>query len=331
MQEQKDPLVSVVMPVYNAEAFLAESIESVLAQNYRHFELVVVDDGSTDRSAEIVNGFRDGRIRYYRQQNGGVSKARNKGVQLSQAGLIAFLDSDDCWHPDKLEKQVNYLQSHNEVGGVYCWFQVFSPGKPRRICVLHVNNNPYGIISDGYGLLPSATLLRRDVFEKSGGFDEEFVGSEFEDLELTVRLSEIASFGCVSEPLTVYRSPERKVGIADREASARYLHNRGLYLQKCLARYQHDPAVTRALNHRLVGHWSDLGKAMLIDGQTSEGRKFLLKAIRSSLKIRINAKMLVRACWRLQKSLFLGVNGSSMPTGTRSTSALTRPYAEDDG
>ena len=306
MPIERAPLVSVVMPVYNAEAFLAESIRSVLTQTYRQFELIIVDDGSTDRSASIVRAITDGRIQYHYRENGGVSKARNRGVQLSRGPLIAFLDSDDLWLPEKLDKQVAYLQCHSDVGVVYCWFQVLFPGKPLRICPLHVSDSPRGIISDGYGLLPSATMLRREVFEKSGGFDEGFTASEFEDIELSVRLSEITKFGCLSQPLTLYRNPERKQSPADTKVSAHHLHNRGYYLEKCLARYRQDPAITRALNYRLVGHWSDLGKTKLIEGQIPEGRRLLLQAIRLSLQKRTNAKMFFRTCRRLLGSL-LGI------------------------
>lgn len=298
-------LVSVVMPAYNAEAFLEESIGSVLTQTYRQFELIIVDDGSTDCSAAIISKIADSRIRYHHQQNGGVSKARNRGVQLSQGDLIAFLDSDDLWLPEKLAKQVAYLQSHGNAGVVYCWLQVLYPGKPLVALAHHVSDNPREIISDGYGLFPSATMLRREVFEKSGGFDEGFIGSEFEDLELSVRLSEITQFGCISEPLTVYRSPERKIGSpAHRKVGAHYLHNRGIYLQKCLDRYQHDPGVTRAVSFLIVAHWSDLGKAKLMEGEILGGRKALIQALQLSLQKRTNAKMFVRTCGRLLKSLF---------------------------
>lgn len=305
MLEESMPLVSVVMPVFNAETFVADSIASVLVQTYRRFELIIVDDGSTDRSAAIINGITDGRIQYHHQQNGGVSKARNRGVQQSQGELIAFLDSDDLWVPEKLAKQVAYLQSHEDVGVVYCWLQVLYPGKPLVALAHRVSGNPREIISDGYGLFPSATMLRREVFEKSGGFDEGFVGSEFEDIELSVRLSEITTFDCISESLAIYRSPERKKhSCVQGKASAQYLCNRGMYLEKCLARYQHDPAVVSALNFLVVGHWSDLGQSKLREGLVLEGRKTLVQALRLSLENRTNAKMFIRTCGRLIRSIF---------------------------
>src|SRR6476469_10004419 len=100
------PLVSVVIPAYNAERFLGEAIESVLAQGYAHFELIVVDDGSSDRTAEVARSFGD-RVRTIEQENSGVSAARNAGTRAAGGELLAFLDADDRWSPGWLERMVD--------------------------------------------------------------------------------------------------------------------------------------------------------------------------------------------------------------------------------
>jgi len=110
--------VSVIIPAYNQGLYLKEAIQSVLDQTYPNFDLVIVDDGSTDDTAEVVHRFRDQRIRYIYQENRGLSAARNTGIQHSDGELLTFLDSDDLFFPDKLEVLVAELEQHPEVGFV---------------------------------------------------------------------------------------------------------------------------------------------------------------------------------------------------------------------
>ncbi len=115
-------LVSVIIPVYNQELYLAETIESVLGQTYRNFELILIDDGSVDNSAEIIAQYasKDNRIVAIHIPNGGKAKAINKAAKLAKGALLAFMDHDDCMMPYRLEKQVAYLDSHSEVSAVNC-------------------------------------------------------------------------------------------------------------------------------------------------------------------------------------------------------------------
>src|SRR5437870_3978845 len=109
------PRVSVVIPLYNSVDYIGEAIESAVAQTFRDFELIVVDDGSTDGSASVVRGFGDA-VRYVYQTNAGVSVAMNHGMALSKGELIAFLDNDDVWVPWKLERQVTFLDRKPACG-----------------------------------------------------------------------------------------------------------------------------------------------------------------------------------------------------------------------
>src|SRR5262249_46275201 len=115
------PKVSVVMPVYNGERFLRESLESVFAQTFQDFEMLCVDDGSTDRSASILQQYGP-RIRVVRQENAGQSAARNAGVALAQGRYIAFLDQDDLWYPSKLMSQVAAIEANPHAVLVHCDF-----------------------------------------------------------------------------------------------------------------------------------------------------------------------------------------------------------------
>ena len=112
-------LVSIMMPAYNAEKHIAEAIESVLAQTYLHWELLVVDDGSTDKTAVIAEKYTDSRIKYIHKENGGEASARNVALDISQGAFIAYLDSDDVWLPHHLEITMSYLQRSPEMDAVY--------------------------------------------------------------------------------------------------------------------------------------------------------------------------------------------------------------------
>ena len=119
-----DVLVSVVIPVYNGERFISRTLASVLAQTYNSFEVIVVDDGSTDLTPIIIEEavVRDSRVRLFRKQNSGVAAARNFGISQALGELIATLDADDLWHPQKIARQVEVMQASSpEVGLVYCW------------------------------------------------------------------------------------------------------------------------------------------------------------------------------------------------------------------
>ena len=114
------PIVSIIIPIYGVEAFIAATLQSVLDQTFQDFEVILVDDASPDRSVEICQQFTDPRLRIVRQENRGLAGARNTGIRHAQGELLAFLDGDDLWLPEKLARQVQHLQNHPEVGVSFC-------------------------------------------------------------------------------------------------------------------------------------------------------------------------------------------------------------------
>jgi glycosyltransferase involved in cell wall biosynthesis len=186
------PLVSVVIPAYNAERFLAGAIESVLAQAYSPVETIVVDDGSTDRSAEIARGF--GGVTVIEQENGGPSAARNRGFAASKGDFIAFHDSDDEMTPDKLEVQVGHLLAHPEVGCVLAEQEVtVEPGA--ELPFWHEGSKVPTVmpprppdLADEPMVHPMTMVVRRETFELVGGFDESMRPAE--DFDWMLRASE---------------------------------------------------------------------------------------------------------------------------------------------
>jgi len=164
--------VSVIIPAYNREQFVGEAICSVLAQTRCPDEIVVVDDGSGDRTCEIANSF-GGIVRCVRQENRGVSEARNTGVREAQGDVLAFLDSDDLWLPQKLEKQMAHLVTHPETEIVFTHMQAFlSP----EVATTWNRTLHTGIVPS---MCTSSMAVRASAFARIGGFDPEQKVSEF--------------------------------------------------------------------------------------------------------------------------------------------------------
>ncbi|OAG28326.1 glycosyltransferase family 2 protein [Thermodesulfatator autotrophicus] len=197
------PLVSVIIPTYNRKAFLKEAIESVLAQSFKNFELIVVDDGSTDDTPYLATRYH---IRYVRKQKRqGVSAARNTGIRLAKGSFIAFLDSDDLWLPEKLAKQIVFFKKNPEAVAVQTeeiWIR-----RGKRVNPRQRHKKPSGYFFDRALELclisPSGVMLKREVFDKIGLFDESFPACE--DYELWLRLLARYPVFLINEPLVIKR------------------------------------------------------------------------------------------------------------------------------
>ncbi|MBT3182847.1 MAG: glycosyltransferase [Deltaproteobacteria bacterium] len=199
------PSVSVIIPTYNRAEFLREAIDSVLMQSMRDFELIIVDDGSVDSISDVVNSFNDSRLAYVRQVRGGVSSARNLGVLKSSARLIAFLDSDDTWLPEKLSTQVDCFLSHPDVA--ICQTEEIWIRSGRRVNPMNKHKKYSGWIFEKCLPLciisPSAVMMKRDVFDELGGFDESLPACE--DYDLWLRATLRYPITTLANPLTVKR------------------------------------------------------------------------------------------------------------------------------
>jgi glycosyltransferase involved in cell wall biosynthesis len=181
------PEVSVIIPTYNRGWCVAEAVDSVLDQDFRDFELIVVDDGSTDETPQLLEGYGQA-IRVLHQDNRGVSAARNAGIVASRAGLIAFLDSDDLWLPGKLRCQVEFFASHPEA--FICQTEELWVKNGRRVNPGKRHRKRDGMIFelslDLCLVSPSAVMVRRELFDRVGRFDESMPACEDYDLWLRV-------------------------------------------------------------------------------------------------------------------------------------------------
>jgi glycosyltransferase involved in cell wall biosynthesis len=185
--DNKFPLVSVIIPTYNRGWILKEAIESVQSQTYKNFELIIVDDGSTDNTQDILEKFKEELI-VIRQTNKGVSAARNKGVVFSRGTFISFLDSDDLWKPEKLANQVAFFVSNPEIH--ICQTDEIWIRKGKRVNPKKYHQKPSGMIyipSLSLCLVsPSAVMMKKTIFQSVGGFDETFPVCEDYDLWLRI-------------------------------------------------------------------------------------------------------------------------------------------------
>lgn len=200
--------VSVILPTYNRAHSICRAVESVLGQTYPAWELLVIDDGSTDNTAEIIAGYAalDDRVRYCGQTcNRGVSAARNEGIRQARYGYIAFQDSDDVWRADKLEKQMRVFEESPGTGMVYCAMRgTRQDGSVVRIPDTSIDRrllrgNLYGLLLQGNVIGAPAAVTRRECMEKCGGFDESL--SCLEDWELFLRIAKAYEAGYVDEAL----------------------------------------------------------------------------------------------------------------------------------
>jgi glycosyltransferase involved in cell wall biosynthesis len=205
-------LVSIVIPVHNGERFLERTLASALAQTYNPIEVIVVDDGSTDQTPSVVEAAasHDGRVRFFRMAKTGVAAARNLGIAKSHGQLVAPLDADDLWHPEKIARQAAVMRaSPATVGLVYCW----SVDIDENDFLIHPIRNKSTIqgqvtseLAKGNFLENSSSpLIKRSFLDAVGGYDTTLIPHGAEDWKLYLALSAICDFAVIPEHLVGYR------------------------------------------------------------------------------------------------------------------------------
>jgi glycosyltransferase involved in cell wall biosynthesis len=289
-----NPVVSVIIPAYNAAWCIRRALDSVLAQTFTDFELIVVNDGSRDETLAVIAEYGDA-VRVVDKANGGLSSARNAGVRAARGNYVAFLDADDWWLPEKLQRQVALMQSDASLGFCSTAARVEDPdGKELNIWACprwsgplleHLFRENAAVAGSGSGV-----LVKRDVLMQVGDFDESL--RSLEDIDMWMRLAAVASYGCIPEPLTVLlKHPDSMSRNLDvmREAAIRVMEkNRGLlpprlqgaYWRSCMAGVYGDYAKWRYRAGRRIAALGDvlclLGLAPVARGRLGLG---LLKDI----------------------------------------------------
>lgn len=200
------PRISVIIPAFNASAFLRPCLDSVMEQTYRDFETIVVDDGSTDDTAEVVSAYRS-RVRYFHKANGGTSSALNAGIRIAKGEYLAWLSADDLFLPTKLERQLDQLTANPTLKISHTAFHIIdSGGNLQRTFVLPTNMlasfSPLSLIKFNM-INGSSILFHRECLASTDGFDESIQGTE--DWDMWIRMSCFFAFGYIAEPLMLYR------------------------------------------------------------------------------------------------------------------------------
>jgi len=223
------PPVSVIMPVYNAEQYLSSAIESILAQTFCDFEVIALDDGSTDSSPEILAryGKQDRRVRVFTRPQATLGALLNEGLREAQGDYIARMDADDISRPTRFEQQLQYLHTHPDVGIVGAQALAISPeGEPIRPLDHPVDHDEieWDLLSgNGASLRHPAVMMRADVIQKVGGYSGDLETAE--DVDLYLRVAEVARLANLPETLLEYRYHPSSINSTRRPQQTRDMHD----------------------------------------------------------------------------------------------------------
>jgi len=285
-----DPLVSIIIPAFNAEKYIKETIDSVFDQTFQDFEIIVVDDGSTDNTREILNQYGK-RIRCIYQENSGPSKARNTAIKAAHGEHIAFLDADDLWKSDFLERTVHIMQGHSELGYVFTEFDLFSKdgvitrhqikddGRVAQIPVGWQSGDEkifarsiWSDLATGCFIPTSGILIRRIALEKVGLFDEGLTHAE--DRDLFIRLAREYDVGFIDECLSHKRQHPLGIG----QDLEKVVIGSDVVIRRLLARNDVDATLRRTIKKRLGKQWYLLGRSYLGKNNAKSARDSFKKS-----------------------------------------------------
>jgi glycosyltransferase involved in cell wall biosynthesis len=275
--------VSIIIRTYNRDYIIGEAIQSALNQTYGYFEIIVVDDGSSDGTAKAVERFRSDKIRYIRHdQNRGVSAAGNTGIRAAKGDVIAHLDSDDLWKPEMLGSLVGVLQGHPQVGAAFCDVEVVRGHSvssiissmhafPRLLASRVESDSDVFVLSsremylcllEEVPIKPTGVLIRRGVLDELSGYDESWCSGE--DWELYLRISKHHGFGYVNRKLAIMRVLKDSTLSKFQEQDKSSLLQLAVGEKKGLRR---DREALQAANRAISRHCKDLGWIYLHSGR----------------------------------------------------------------
>ena len=274
--------VSVIVPVYNGEQYIRETLESVFAQTYQDYEIICVDDGSKDASLAILNECRD-RVNVVQQVNTGQAGARNTGAKRGIGKYLAFLDQDNRWYPQKLERQVAMLEANPEAVMVHCdmdWINETGHVTQRSLVSASRRSAHRGVTMPqlvGWDpcIYPSTMLLRRVAFDRVGGFDPE-LRSYGEDIDLMLRLRPEGLFIFLEETGTQYRKHSTNFSGSGSDAMFRCAEK---FFQKLEGCYVGDKKRQALLNRFLAKLYSDWGKMKMRSGLRGDAQQLLVRSL----------------------------------------------------
>ena len=265
--------VSIIIPTYNRAYLVGRAINSILNQTFQDFEIIVVDDGSTDNTEDVVKRLGNGSINYIKhKENKGRSAARNSGIKAAKGEFIAFQDSDDEWLPEKLEKQIEAFKNVlPEIGGVYTGFWRIESNKKSYVPsnkFAKKEGDIYGaLLKENFIGIP-VTLIKKECFKKVGLFDEKLPA--LEDWELWIRISKYYQFKYVAEPLTISYCQADSISIDSNSLIEAY---------KLILKSHFDEMKK---NKKDLGeHYCNIGNLLCSNREIKQGRRYFMKAVRT--------------------------------------------------
>lgn len=269
--------ISIIIPTYNRSELLVRAVESVLSQAFEDFELIIVDDGSTDNTREMVQKLvkKDSRIKYiYQENSGGAAKPKNVGIKSSQGDYIAILDSDDEWLPQKLEKQLDVFEKSDNpnLSFVTCNALVIGEKKIEKYNITKPKNPQREILMRDYLGSGSGMIYKREVFDAVGGFDESLKSGQ--DWEMRIRLLEKYDFEIVDDYLIKYYLHEDNISKTLGEKRKNDLEH---IFNKYIHYYENDKEL---LSQKLRYD----GTRQMIEGYTRGARKSFSKSLKENPK-----------------------------------------------
>jgi glycosyltransferase involved in cell wall biosynthesis len=288
------PSVSVIIPTYNRGRFIRKAIDSVLNQTFKDYEIIVIDDGSTDGTAKILKSYDNSIIYHSYQPNRGAAYARNRGIEMSRGNYIAFLDSDDFWKPEKLKKQVDFFQQHPDFGVVatQCSVNMIDDNlqtiKYIERETVHFELTYEKIFQRPLIKTPSV-MIQKKCFQEIGIFNEKY--PILEDVDLWIRLARKYKIGFINEPLTVYT---RGHEMGRRES----LPTRLIRLEISEKNYDPELISEKLYKKRISSLHAHIGKHYISQGDIKKGKKALLNALSID---RCNARAIkyyISAIWK---------------------------------
>jgi glycosyltransferase involved in cell wall biosynthesis len=284
-----DPLVSTVITAYNSAAFLPETLNSVFRQSYRNYEVIVVDDGSTDDTEKALAPYKD-RISYRYQKNRGPSAARNAGIAAARGDYIAFLDGDDLWTPDKLRLQVDFMEQNPPIGLLFSDMEEFDDGTTLCGSLLERSLFRSELIASGRvadaarkllveDFIPTSTvLIRKECLAQTALFDENLYFAE--DRELWLRFT--ALFPIAVLPVVVGRKRVHGANLTKKSAEQTLRARIGIWEKT--RRSRPERATDQLLDSLLANAHLELGYILLAKNQRREARQVGLRSIHHALK-----------------------------------------------
>lgn len=288
-----DPKISVVIPLYNSADFVAETLDSVFNQTFKNYEIITVNDGSSDTEEleKILEPYLD-KIIYIKQENKGAASARNTAILNSRASLIAFLDSDDIWFPEYLEKQIKFLED-NGYDLVYCDAILFGKLRNKKFrtymqeCPSEGEVTPESLLSGRTNLITSGTIAKKDALVKAGLFDENLTSDFPEDFDLWFRLSKQgAKIGYQRKVLLKYRVRETGLTGSELQKAKRSLKS----FQMIASKYELNHKEFETLKRQMQASKNEVtvqrAKIQIVKGNFPRARKLLTKAYLRSPKLK---------------------------------------------